>query len=94
MKTTIDVSQILGKPARIPTNSPVRVDNVPTVPSHTAGTYHLCLLSQPGRECKGYGLSDVAPHSSVDRCMKLIRNVSTYIISLCRVSEDCVALAR
>jgi hypothetical protein len=45
-KTTIDISQIPGKPAEILTNSPVRVDNVPAMSSHTAGTYHLCLLSQ------------------------------------------------
>jgi hypothetical protein len=88
MKTTTDISQIPGKPVRIQTNSPVRVDNVPTVPSHTAGTYHLCLLSQPCRESKGYSLMDVEPRSSVYRYMKLIRNVGTCMISL-RVSEDC-----
>jgi hypothetical protein len=49
MKTMIDISQILSKPARILTNSPVQVDNVPTVLSHKTGTYHLWLLSQSGR---------------------------------------------
>jgi hypothetical protein len=89
MKTTTDIRRIPGKPARILTNSPVRVDNVPTVPSHTAETYHLCLLSQPCWECKGYSLLDVEPRSSVYRYMKLIRNVGTCMLSLCRVSEDC-----
>jgi hypothetical protein len=57
------------------------------VPSYTAGTYHVCLRSQLGQECKGYGLLDVAPRSSADRYMKLIRNVGTCIISLIWVAE-------
>jgi hypothetical protein len=34
-----------GKPAQILINSPVWVDNVPSLPSHTAGTYNHFILN-------------------------------------------------
>jgi hypothetical protein len=88
METTTDISQLPGNLHGF--WSLMRVDNVPSMPSHMAVTYHLRLLSQSGWECKGYDLSDVAPRSFVARYLKLNRNVGTRVMSLSRVSEDSI----